>query len=52
MPVRVVSAGRGMYVSKRIRVIKKPEEIVGKGKKEMNEIVLKVEQPKKYVAFS
>jgi hypothetical protein len=51
MPVRVVSAGRGMYVSKRMRVIKKPE-VVGKGKKEMKEIVLKVETPKKYVAFS
>lgn len=49
---RVVMCGRGMRYVKPTKVIKKPEEMMGKGKKEFKQITLKVETPKKYVSFS
>jgi hypothetical protein len=44
--------GRGMRYVKPTKVIKKPEEMMGKGKKEFKQITLKVETPKKFVSFS
>jgi len=50
--VSTCMCGRGMRTTKRTKVMKKPEIMIGKGKKEFKEISLKVEQPKKYVSFS
>jgi hypothetical protein len=44
--------GRGMRFVKAPKVIKKAEELIGKGKKEFKQITLKVETPKKFVSFS
>jgi hypothetical protein len=49
---RVVMCGRGIMVKKQNVILKNPEQLVGKGKKDFKEITLKVEQPKKYISFS
>jgi hypothetical protein len=51
MPIRVVSSGRGVKIAKPLPVMKKSEELVGKGKTKIRELVLKEDLPKKYISF-
>ncbi len=51
MPVRLVSSGRGVRMTKSMPVMKKTETLVGKGKSKVRDLVLKEDVPKKYVSF-
>ena len=51
MPVKVMSVGRGIKMVKSLPVVKKTEELKGKGKGKVRDLVLKEDIPKKYISF-
>ena len=51
MPVRLVSSGRGVRMAKPMPVVKKTEELKGKGKGKIRDLVLKEDVPRKYISF-